>query len=1018
MIRIRLIAFTAGVALLVTSASAVELPLPVAELKRSEPVDFAKEIMPILKRNCVACHHQKEAEGGLNLETIDDIRKGGDSGHGVVAKDVDASSLFVRATGAEDPLMPPEDNDVGAKPLTPEELGLLKLWIEQGADGTDPTMSESIQWQPIPESIRSIYAMDVSPAGRFAVFGRGNRIAMINMDSYEESAPLFDPSLQGRVADVDLIQSIAVSPDGGRIASGGFRTVRIWKKSPIRIDPTTTPLSKAAGLVAVNTDQSVAVLVNAIGDLEVWDQKLNQKTRALTGNQNSVTGLTVAADHVIAVGEAGRLICWNWKSGKQIAVLETALALSDLTASPDGTQIAAIDSDGKAKLWRINVEAAAIETMQAHVGGINDASAVGFTDKPAPMLVVGSRAGSAAMINRADNKTIRKVKHGSAVAAVSISVDQTRLVTGGQDGKIRIWNLADGKEAWTTEGDPVGRLKMAEAKRDAARQKAVVDALNKLTTELDKSLTKETEVLKKAAEEQKKANDALAAEKKKLADALAVVSGSEAKIAKAATDTTQATAEIKTVTAKLASAKTSADQLAKELEEQAKALAVVQQAATKAQTQIDAFTKQFEEAKANAENLQKVIDKKKAAMKKAGDDAKAAQLAIDAANKLVASAKAVSEKSSKELVAQKKAATDAEAAQKKAETEVVKRNQVHEAAANAKKRAEAAIPAHTSEIETESRRLARLDQKLTKQVPAPAVVDMKTDAQSITSVHADGTIRRYRLSDGLPIQTFRSTAGQLPSSLCLSGKLICGSGVSQPAQLWSTQETWSLERTIGSLEDPSILSDRVTAIDFRRDGLTIAVGSGAPSRSGEVKVFAVDSGQLARDFGPVHSDTVLGLDFSPDGQTIASAAADKTIRLLNVASGKPIRSLEGHTHHVLSLAWQDDGKTVASASADQSVKVWNTETGEQHRTISGFSKETTAIAFVQTSKQIVTACADGNLRLSDISNGKTIRNMNSAGDFLFSVAVSPDGKKMLAGGQSGTLKIWTLADGKLVHESK
>ncbi len=77
-------------------AAAQELPLPVATIERSEPVDFAKEIYPILKRNCLACHHERDAEGGLILETISQITKGGDSGPGVVAKDVAASLVFSR----------------------------------------------------------------------------------------------------------------------------------------------------------------------------------------------------------------------------------------------------------------------------------------------------------------------------------------------------------------------------------------------------------------------------------------------------------------------------------------------------------------------------------------------------------------------------------------------------------------------------------------------------------------------------------------------------------------------------------------------------------------------------------------------------------------------------------------------------------------------------------------------------------------------------------------------------------
>ena len=61
---------------LVASAvtDAQELPLRVEIPNRTEPVDYASEIAPILKKNCLACHHEKEAEGGLNLETLEHPR--------------------------------------------------------------------------------------------------------------------------------------------------------------------------------------------------------------------------------------------------------------------------------------------------------------------------------------------------------------------------------------------------------------------------------------------------------------------------------------------------------------------------------------------------------------------------------------------------------------------------------------------------------------------------------------------------------------------------------------------------------------------------------------------------------------------------------------------------------------------------------------------------------------------------------------------------------------------------------
>ncbi|MBL6725447.1 MAG: WD40 repeat domain-containing protein [Rubripirellula sp.] len=261
-------------------------------------------------------------------------------------------------------------------------------------------------------------------------------------------------------------------------------------------------------------------------------------------------------------------------------------------------------------------------------------------------------------------------------------------------------------------------------------------------------------------------------------------------------------------------------------------------------------------------------------------------------------------------------------------------------------------------------------------------------------------------------------ANTQPNELCWIDSELIVFGNNQKTQAWSSQQQWELERTIGSPNDASLLSDRITAMDFRKDGLSLAIGSGSPSRAGEVKVFSVETGELIRDFGEIHSDSVLGLRFSPRGNLIASSAADKTVRLLDISSGQVKRSLEGHTHHVLAIAWQDDEQTLASASADKTIKIWDIETGEQRRTITGFGKEITALNYVAATNQLATACADGQARLYDTSNGNSLRSFNANGDFLYSLATSLDGKQLLSSGQSGTLRLWNIEDGKLIHEWK
>ena len=79
-----------------------------------------------------------------------------------------------------------------------------------------------------------------------------------------------------------------------------------------------------------------------------------------------------------------------------------------------------------------------------------------------------------------------------------------------------------------------------------------------------------------------------------------------------------------------------------------------------------------------------------------------------------------------------------------------------------------------------------------------------------------------------------------------------------------------------------------------------------------------------------HTSYVHSASFSPDGNSIVSASADKTVRIWDAKTGKQVgKPLEGHTHFVYSASFSPDGNSIVSASRDNTIRIWDAKTGKQ-----------------------------------------------------------------------------------------
>ena len=108
----------------------------------------------------------------------------------------------------------------------------------------------------------------------------------------------------------------------------------------------------------------------------------------------------------------------------------------------------------------------------------------------------------------------------------------------------------------------------------------------------------------------------------------------------------------------------------------------------------------------------------------------------------------------------------------------------------------------------------------------------------------------------------------------------------------------------------------VREIAYSPDSTLLAVAS-----SIGIWIYDAQTGE-ERNLLTGHLGPISSVEFSPDGQTLASGSGDNTIRLWDVDTGNPVRTLTGHTDAVWSVSFSPDSDTLSSGSSDGTILLW------------------------------------------------------------------------------------------------
>lgn len=893
--------------------------ITVADVRHEGPVDFEKEILPILRRNCLACHSATDAEADLVLETPESILKGGETGPGAVAGRGAESLILKYAAHQADSVMPPEDNEVGAKNLSSEQLGLLRLWIDQGAKGEVTGSTAPIAWKSLPARVKPVYALDVSPHGKYVAAGRANQIWIHSVPSKRVLTRLVDPALvdqpifQGRgAAHLDLVQSLTFSPDGKWLASGGYRTVKLWRR------PTNPQKRKLAGIdgepqsLAVSADGRWAAVGESTGTVKLLDIASGKAEKTIGGHKGAVTALAFSSDGaLLATGSQDktfRLV--RLADGKVLGTVETPSPIGAIAFVLNGEQIATGHADSKLLTWRLPGESPKpVKNFEGHAGPVTSLiSVVG-----GKQLLSGSRDGTVRLWDADTGKILRQFKHGGPVNAIAVSPDGGKIASASSNNTAKIFRFDNAEQIAELRGDH--RLRLAA--KDAARALAVAE---RHVENVKKDLEETTSRKASAEENLKKAEDE----------------------------------------------KTDAAELLKKKEEAAGPLVAEKE---QAQQQLAAAKAKSDESGEAVKQAEKNVKQKTDAAKQALDERDAAKRALESAQRKIVSSK----KTIQQL-------TDSLARLKAAEKDV-----------------QATVQKRASEKQ-------QADQAITTGDRPWLAIAFSADGAQLATAGEDGLVHLWGSASGTGLDVFADQNVPITALAATPAGGLVALGRNGSAIVWDTAAPWRLARTIGSHDSTQQFADRVTALDFSPDSLLLATGGGAPSRSGELKIWKVEDGSLVREFKEAHSDTIFDVEFSPDGRQIASCSADRLVRIHEI-TGKLIRGFEGHTHHVTGVSWRADQRVLATSGADKTVKVWDVLTGDQRTSIGGWKRDVTSVKFVSTSDVMLTAAGDPQVSLHDTTGGDK-GTFGGITDFIYTARVSADGETIAAGGQDGVVRVW------------
>ena len=426
-------------------------PIEVVKIDHKGPVDFNKEIWPILEAKCAFCHSGNVKEGQYDLATPEALIKGGKRGVALVPGKPDESNLLTMSARTKKPFMPLKSEE----PFTPNELALVRLWIEQGAKmPVEMRQKPKIVVTAPPKLFQPIHGVAISADKKTVFAAVANRIVEVDAKEGKILRALRDEALPSEkdplknLAHLSLVESLALSPDGGTLATGAFQEVVLWDTKTGKIKHRLKDFAERVVALAFSADGKLLATGGGApteeGEVRLFEVATGKETLKLKApHSDTVFGLAFSPDgKILATGGADKFLrTWEIPSGKMLKAFEGHTHhVMDVSWKGDGKTLVSAGADQVLKVWSYE-NGEQIRTIPGHTKQITRVVFIG--NKPEFLTCSGDQTARAWNVD--NGGTVRNFPGGTDfLYALATSPDGAIVATGGEEGVLRIYNGTNG----------------------------------------------------------------------------------------------------------------------------------------------------------------------------------------------------------------------------------------------------------------------------------------------------------------------------------------------------------------------------------------------------------------------------------------------------------------------------------------------------------------------------------------------------------------------------------------------